>query len=240
MNYEFISKTLFFPEKGILVIGDLHLGYEEALRTRGLDIPLRQFEEITTELEEVIDYIKTRYGKIAQIIFLGDIKHHFGYIASEREEIRKLIRVLRTKNIEEKNIIFIRGNHEKNDKNGKFLDYYIVKDIIFIHGHCEFPEIYAPEINLVVMAHLHPTITLLDKMKIKKEKYKCFLVGRFKKKDFVILPSFLSITEGVNLDELFGEKDFFVVSNKELGNFWVYVASELGEEALNFGKLKSL
>lgn len=247
-RYIFIGKTLFFPKEKIVVIGDLHLGYEEALRTRGLDVPLGQFEEMTSELEKTIDYIKNRYGKIEQIIFLGDIKHHFGYLASEKEEIKKLLSFLKKKGVEENNVIFIRGNHEKNDKNGKFLDYYIVKDTAFIHGHQEFPEIYAKEINLVIMAHLHPTVTLSDEMKIKREKYKCFLVGKYKNKEFVILPSFLKITEGVSLsefsDELARGYDISIVPQAELQNFNVYVASEAGiaarEGALNFGKLRKL
>ncbi len=243
-RYVFIGKTLFFPKEKVLVIGDLHLGYEEALRAGGLEVPIGQFEEMTSELEKTIDYIKAIYGKIEQIIFLGDIKHHFGYVASEKKEIGLLISFLRKKGIEENEVIFIRGNHERNDKNGKFLDYYIIKDIIFIHGDKEFIEIYDKTINLVVMAHLHPTVTLSDEMEIKREKYKCFLVGCFKKKDFIIVPSFLKITEGVSLSEFSDEiakgYDLSIVPNFELQNFEVYVVSEGNLEALNFGKLKNL
>lgn len=240
-RYCFVGKTLFFIKEKILVVGDLHLGYEEALRQRGLDVPLNQFEEMKEELEKTILNIKARYGKIEQVIFLGDIKHHFNYMATEREELKKLISFLK-KYVEENNIIFIRGNHEKNEKNGKYVDYYILKDIAFIHGHRDFLEIYAKEINLVVMGHLHPTITLSDKMKIKREKYKCFLVGKYKNKEIIIVPSFLSITEGVAANEFNDESgyDFSIVPNKELENFRVFTVSELGEEALDFGKLKDI
>jgi|SRR3989344_3345880 len=243
-KYIFIGKTLFFPKEKILVVGDLHLGYEEALRQRGLEVPIGQFEEMWTELEGTMEYIQAIYGKIEKVIFLGDIKHHFNYLATEKEEIRKLLSFLRKQNIEENNIIFIRGNHEKNEKNGKYADYYIIKDIAFVHGHREFLEIYDKNINLIVMGHMHPTVTLSDKMKIKQEKYKCFLVGRFKKKDFVVVPSFLSITEGVSLSNYDDEKargyDFSIVPNKEFNYFEVFVCSGVGEEALDFGKLKEL
>ncbi len=247
-KYVFIGKTLFFPLEKILAVGDLHLGYEEYLRTRGLDVPIRQFEEVAEELGKTMKYIKAKYGRIEQVIFLGDVKHHFGYIASEKEEIKKLLSFLLKAGIEEKNVIFIRGNHEKNDKSGKFFDFYIAKDIAFVHGHREFPEIYAKEINLVVMGHLHPTVTLSDKMKIKREKYKCFLAGRYKKKDFVVLPSFISATEGVSLNEFADEMgyDMSIIPNSELGNFEAYAVSESGnagsgkEGALNFGKLKDI
>lgn len=243
-KYAFIGKTLFFPKENILAVGDMHLGYEEALRQRGLDVPIGQFKEMQAELEKTLDYVKARYGKTGEmrIVFLGDIKHYFGFMASEKESIKKLLSFLRKKGVDENRVIFIRGNHEKNDKSGKFIDYYLVGDIAFVHGDREFIEIYAKEINLIVMGHLHPTVTLQDKMKIKREKYKCFLVGRYKKKDVVIVPSFLAATEGVSLSEFLDEKgyDYSIVPNKELENFEVFVASGVGEEALSFGKLKKM
>lgn len=240
-KYIFVGKTLFFPKERILVVGDLHLGYEEALRQRGLEIPINQFKEVTEELTKTIENIKARYGKIEEIIFLGDIRHHFNYLATEREELRKLISFLRKFGIEENRVIFIRGNHEKNEKNGKYCDFYILKDIAFVHGHKEFLEIYDKNINLVVMGHLHPTVTIRDEMKVRSEKYKCFLVGRYNKKDFVVLPSFISATEGVDISEFDeNESNFSIIPQENLLDFNVYVASEPGEEALCFGKLKEL
>lgn len=241
-KYIFIGKTLFFPKEKILVVGDLHLGYSEMLRQRGLEISIRQFEEMSEELEKTIKYARAIYGKIEEIIFLGDIKHHFGYLETEKEEVKKLLSFLRKQGIDENKAIFVRGNHEKNEKSGKYCEFYIVKDIAFVHGHRDFLEIYDKTINLIVMGHLHPTVTLSDKMKIKRERYKCFLVGRYKKKDFVIVPSFISITEGVSLSEFMDERgyDYSIVPNKELENFEVYAVNEVGEEALSFGKLKGL
>lgn len=240
-KYNFIGKGLFFPKEKIVVIGDLHLGYERALRQRGLEFPIKQFNELIEELKKTLDHIKARYGKIEEIVLLGDIKHHFNYLESEKQEINKLVGFLK-KYVDESKIIFIRGNHEKNDKNEKYSDYYIVKDIAFVHGHRDFLEIYDKNINIIVMGHIHPTITLEDKMKIKKEKYKCFLVGRYKKKDWVIVPSFLAITEGVSLSEFIDEKgyDYSIVPNKELENFEAFVVADLGEESLDFGKLGDL
>lgn len=240
-KYIFVGKSLFFPKERILVVGDLHLGYESALKNQGVEIPLKQFEEAKEELENIIKYLKATYGKLTQIIFLGDIKHHFNFMANEKEEIKKLIHFLR-KYFEEKDIILIRGNHEKNETNGKYLDYYLIKDIAFVHGHKEFQEIYDKNINLIVMGHLHPTVTISDEMKIKKEKYKCFLVGRYKKKDIVILPSFLSITEGVSQNDFSDEKgyDFSIIPSKELENFEVFIAQNETEAALDFGKLKEI
>lgn len=240
-KYVFIGKTLFFPKEKILVIGDLHLGFEKMLRNQGLDFPVKQFEGIKEELENTFKYIKAKYGKIEEIVLLGDIKHHYSFELEEQKEVNRFLTFLK-KYIDENKIVFIRGNHEKNDKNGKYLDYYIFKDIAFIHGHRDFLEIYDKKINIVIMGHLHPSVTLRDQMKIRNEKYKCFLVGRHKKKDFIVVPSFLSFTEGVAANEIeeINDHSFSIVPNEELDDFEVYVVSEVGEEALSFGKLKKL
>jgi len=241
-KYIFIGKTLFFPKEKILCVGDLHLGFEKMLKSNGLEFPVKQFEGIKKELEEVILHINTRYGKIEKIIFLGDIKHHYGFELEEKKEVLKLLGFLKKYVRDENKIIFIRGNHEKNDKNGKYIDYFIEKDIAFIHGDRDFLEIYDKTVNLIVMGHLHPGITLRDEMKIRNEKYKCFLVGRYKKKEIVIVPSFLSFTEGVAANEIEEIMDnrFSIIPNSELSDFQVFACNELGEDALDFGRLEEL
>jgi len=238
-KYIFIGKTLFFPKEKILVIGDLHLGFEKMLRKAGLEFPIEQFEGIKEEIEKTIKHIKARYGKIDKIILLGDLKHHYSFELEERKELNQLVSFLRKYVENENRIIFIRGNHEKNDKNGKYVDYHIEKDIVFVHGDRDFLDLYDKRINLIVMGHLHPSVTLRDEMKIRNEKYKCFLVGRHKKKEVVILPSFLSLTEGIaanEMDEIM-KNDFSIITREELEDFEVFVCRGVGEEALGFGKL---
>jgi metallophosphoesterase superfamily enzyme len=95
---------------------------------------------------------------------------------------------------------------------------------------------------MVVMGHLHPSITLRDEMKIKNEKYKCFLVGRYNKKDFVIVPSFLNLTEGVaanEIDEMM-DNSFSIIPNNELDNFEIFIVQEPEKKALDFGRLRDL
>ena len=243
-KYVFIGKTLFFPKEKVLAIGDLHLGYEESLKARGLEMPINQAKESLEEIENLLKNIKAKFGKIEYIVLLGDIKHSFGFIRTEKESLAKLLSLFKKYVENENRIIFIRGNHERNDKNGKYLDYFIVKDIAFVHGDRDFLEIYDKTVNIIVMGHLHPTITLRDKMKIKIEKYKCFLVGRCRKKDFVVVPSFLNITEGVSANEFFEDleniHDFSIIPQKELVKFEVYAALPLEDEgggALRFGVL---
>jgi len=235
-KYEFIGKCLYFPLEKILVIGDLHLGYDKKLEEQGLQFPLNQLEITINELKETFGYLRLSGKKIVKIIFLGDIKHYFRYKKEEKMEIYDLLRFLR-KYFKDKDIIFIKGNHDKINIGKKFKDFYVENDIIFLHGHKEFKEISDKKIKLIVMSHDHPAVFLQEKDGVKKEKYKCFLKGKLKKKDIIMLPSFLPFVEGGDFREY--HKEFSIIPKKKLNDFEVFVVSEnLGEEALSFGKLR--
>jgi len=68
--YIFFGKTLFFLEKGILAIGDLHLGFEYALQQSGVLVPEMQIKEIKEELKIIFDEIKEKGFKLKKIIFV--------------------------------------------------------------------------------------------------------------------------------------------------------------------------
>ena len=57
-EYKFIGKTIFFPEQGILAVGDLHIGYEESLRQSGVLMPEQQVKEVINDLRNIINEIK--------------------------------------------------------------------------------------------------------------------------------------------------------------------------------------
>ena len=64
MKYGFIGKCLFFPQKGILVIGDLHLGYEYMLRETGSLIPATQFKQTKDDLSNIFELIRKKGYKV--------------------------------------------------------------------------------------------------------------------------------------------------------------------------------
>ena len=240
-NYQFINETLFFHEKGILVIGDLHIGYDVMLRQSGVLIPERQIEETIDRLEKIFEKIKSQNKEIKKIIFLGDIKHSFGFEFEERKDFDQIMDFLRQK-FSEENIILIKGNHDTIDYSfeGKMIDTYIElgSGIVFLHGHKLFLEVLDKSINLIVMGHLHPSVVLQENPGIKKENYKCFLTGKYKKKDVIVLPSFLRIIEGSKVNEYANklEKDFSIIPKKNLLKFRVHVVGK--DETYSFGKVK--
>ncbi len=239
-DYIFISKSLFFPEKGILVIGDLHLGYDYMIQQSGVLIPERQVKDIIEELKDIFKKIKESEEEIKKIIFIGDIKHSFSYEWKEKNFFNKVLNFLEN-NFDKKDIIFIRGNHDTIDYSfGKMKDYYINDDVAFLHGDKSFLPVLDKKIKTIVIGHIHPSVIISEKKGVKKEKYKCFLIGNSKGKEVIILPSFLVTIEGGtvnNFDEEY-EDHFSIVPKKDLMKFEVHVVGE--DKVYDFGKVSSI
>ena len=240
IKHEFISKSVFFPEQGILAIGDLHVGYEESLIQSGILLPEQQVGEIIKDLQNIINEIKKRNYKLKKIIFLGDIKHYFNYEWKEKFNFDKILDFLRN-HIKDSDIVLIKGNHDKFDFSGKEMkNYYFNSGIMFFHGHLGFPQILEERVETWVFGHLHPSVALSDKSNIKYEKYKCFLTGEFQKKEVIVVPSFFGIIEGTPVNEEGYEREgFSVIPNSELRNFEVHAINDDGE-IFDFGKVRKL
>ncbi len=241
MDYIFINKCLFFPEKGILAVGDLHLGYEHRLQQSGILVPEQQVKEVIEELKSIFNEIKQRNFKLKKIVFIGDIKHSFSYEWKEKNYFNEVINFLK-EHVKYENIILIKGNHDTIDYSfsDKLQDYYIEGDLAFAHGHQLFMEILDRKVKTIVIGHLHPSITISDEQDIKKEKYKCFLVGKFREKETIIMPSFLGTIEGTTVNSLEYEYEnyFSIIPRKNLMNFEVFIVGE--KEVYDFGKIKKL
>ncbi len=232
---EFVGKCLVVKsgEKRILVVGDLHLGYEEFLNRSGVFVSRRLFEEMI----EYFDRVFERVGKVEEIVLLGDVKHDFGRIMrQEWNDFGKLIEYLRKRSGK---IVIVRGNHDKiigpvAERSGvEVLELYRAGEICFFHGERNFPEIYDDKIKIWVMGHWHPAVKISDGVKV--EKYKCFLVGKSKKKEIVIVPSFFAGNPGSD-----PRGDIERVWNFNIGKFKVFVVSDEDLEVMDFGELRKL
>src|SRR3989344_1159728 len=204
-NIKFIGKCLFIEERKekILVVGDLHLGYEEVLNSGGVLISREMFKEMIEYFERVFD----KTGKVDKIVLLGDVKHVFGNIMEQDwGDVLGLIRYLKKKLKENGEIVIVKGNHDKilepilrNRERVVLKDYFIFHEFCFMHGDKDFFENYEKKIRCWIVGHGHPAVNIREPNGVKIEKYKCFLVGEYKKKrriDVIIMPSFFAYTEG--------------------------------------------
>lgn len=238
-DYFFVNKAAFFPKPGILAVGDLHLGYERMMTKRGISLPEGQIEEMLGDLEEIFYGLKEKGYEPKKIVFLGDIKHFFGYERVEGRYFRELSEFLGG-HFSGKDVILIRGNHDKFDPEGrKMEDYHVEGGIIFLHGHKEFLKIHGEGIGTIVTGHLHPSVVISDKQNVKREKFKCFLVGESKGKETIVLPSFFDATEGSSVNDY--DHDYnsrSIIPQKEIMEFEVFVIGD--ERVYNFGKIRDL
>ena len=165
------------------------------------------------------------------------MKHEFGKInQQEWKETLDFMDFLGEKTNKAK-IILIKGNHDTilgplAERRGmEIKDYYIKSGFGFLHGNKQFPEVLDKEIKTLFVGHFHPAITLSEG--VKKEKYKCFLEGKWGSKQIVILPSFFPFVEGADVEIDKTNLDF----KFNLKKFKVFIPVK-GREVLEFGTVK--
>ncbi len=241
MKIKFLNKAILIKigKKRIFVLGDLHIGYEESLNKKGVLVPRQQFKQMATELKNIFLEI----GKVDEIVILGDLKHEFGEIS--QQEWHETLAILDSfeKNLGKNGkIVLVKGNHDTvlepiaKRKKIEIKEFYVLDGICFLHGSRIFPEALDKKIKMLVLGHRHPAVTLSNKYK--KEKYKCFLIGKWKRKRIIILPSFLPLIMGSDVINTGGNRMF--ISERDLKKFFeVQVVNENGE-IYDFGKLKKL
>lgn len=234
-EYQFIDKAVFIEKEKILVIADLHLGYEESLQKAGVFVPKHQYKETIQSLKKIF----ARVGKIKELIILGDLKHEFsGNSNQEWREVDGFLDFLK-ENCEK--IVLVRGNHDNyllnilKNKGIKLKDFYTTNNMAFIHGDKQFMEVLDKKIEFLFLGHLHPAISIREN--VKEEKYKCFLAGKWKNKEIVILPSFFPLIEGVDVSkESLSEGN--LAYNFDLRNFKVFIPTN--DSVLEFGRVRDV
>jgi putative SbcD/Mre11-related phosphoesterase len=190
--------ALFFKEHRCLALSDLHIGYESALKAKGVFIPQASYRHMKGVIEGLI-----RSTSPESIIFLGDLKHEFGKPSpQEWVEVQDLLATLIERGLR---VHVVRGNHDNyvlsilNKFNVALHDpSLILGDYIFTHGHAkiEIPH----KIKAVIMGHEHPAVSSLD-LSGARYKFKCFLVGAHKGKKMVVMPALSPLSSGVGINE---------------------------------------
>ena len=230
-NIEFRDISIYLKKEKALVISDMHLGFEEALNKQGFLVPRFQFKETIERLRKIFKNIE-----INEIVLNGDFKHEFGTISDT--EWKDSLRMIDFLSENCKKLTIVKGNHDKIigpiaiRRNIKPVLGYKLGDNYFCHGDLIPNDFEFHEAKNIIIGHEHPAISL---RKIgRTETYKCFLVGKFKSKNLIVMPSFNLVVEG---SDVLKEKMLSPFLKQGIKYFNVYV---VGDKIYDFGKLKDL
>ncbi|MBU0907392.1 MAG: metallophosphoesterase [Nanoarchaeota archaeon] len=231
-----VGRCLYIESKGkkILVIGDLHLGFEEALNNTGIFVSRTMFKEMINYLVGVFEEI----GNVDEVVLLGDVKHTFGSVL--KQEWGDVLRLFDFLEERGKKIFVVKGNHDVilrpivKKKDVFLVDYYIAGGFCFLHGDRDFAENYDKKIKYWVVGHGHPAVKIGNGVKV--EKYKAFLMGKHLGKKIILVPSFFDC----NLGSDPRENNLGYAWKFNLNKFNVFVVQDDSLDVLDFGLLSRL
>jgi putative SbcD/Mre11-related phosphoesterase len=243
INKDITIVDLALYVKGVLIISDTHIGYEESLNKQGVFVPRFQFKEIILRLESI--FKKLGKKPVKTIVINGDVKHEFGRISDQ--EWRHTLRLLDFLGRRCDEIILIKGNHDKiigpiaEKRKVKVVDHYFInkkgslkkpKKILVIHGDKIPDDDILKETSTIIIGHEHAAVSIKEGNRV--EKFKCFLKGKWKTKMLIVQPSFNLVTEGTNV---LNEKLLSPFLKQNLKNFDVWIVAD---KVYEFGKLGKL
>ncbi|MDP6600655.1 MAG: phosphoesterase, partial [Candidatus Woesearchaeota archaeon] len=166
----------------------------------------------------------------------GDLKHEFSTISDQ--EWRHTLKLLDFFEKHCNEIILIKGNHDTilgpiaKKRNIRVMDHFIINNILIIHGDVIPSKTLLKGVKTIIIGHEHPAVSVREGPRA--ELFKAFLVGKWKKYNLVVQPSFNLVTEGT--DVLKEE----VLSPFLKGNLRNLNAIIVGDKLYNFGKIKDL
>ncbi len=223
---------LYFVKERILIISDVHMGYEESMNKQGVLLPRFQIEETIERLSAIFNKLN-----IDTIVINGDLKHEFGIIS--QTEWKHTLTLLDFFSEHCKNIILIKGNHDEIlgpialKRNLQVKNDFVVGDSVILHGNNIPSKDFFKNFKRIIIGHEHPAISLEKNGRL--EKFKCFLKGEWQKKELIVMPSFNLITEGTDLLKEESLSPF--LKEVDLNSFEVFI---IGDDIYDFGTINDI
>ena len=230
-NIQVKDLALYLKKEQVLIIGDIHLGYEESLSQQGILVPRFQLKETIKRLEKILNKLK-----IKEVVITGDLKHEFGKILhTESRDTLEFLDFL----LKKYKLVIIKGNHDTilsyiaQKRSIELKQYYKIKDIFVCHGDKIIENLDFFSSKTIIMGHEHPAISISKNSRT--ETFKCYLVGKYKDKELIVMPSFNVLIAGSDI--LKGEILSPFLKKANLDELEVHVVAD---KVYYFGKLRNL
>lgn len=144
----------------VLVISDLHIGWEVALSEKGIHVP-SQTDRLMEKLSALLNTLKPD-----RLIILGDIKHSVDKI--EPEERLDVPRFFKFACKMVPRVQVVPGNHDGNIQSllPELVEVissrgFEIGDVGFFHGHT-WPAVELLGCTALVVGHIHPVVIIKD------------------------------------------------------------------------------
>lgn len=191
-SIELVGGAAFLADTRTLVVGDIHLGEEEALARAGMLVPKQAFGDLQARLAGLVEATRP-----SLLVFDGDLIHEFGRIPDEEwRHLRRLLGELRLRCT----VAAIKGNHDvmlpamAGPLELSLHDWMVCGTTLLIHGDRVPPRPALSGVRRIVIGHEHPAVRLSDG--VRTETYQCYLWGRWKGKQVLVLPAMSALHEG--------------------------------------------
>lgn len=206
----FGERALHLPEASALVVGDVHVGLESDLRSRGVNLP-SQTERMRARLLTLLTATRA-----TRLIVIGDLKHQIPF--STRQEARELPGFFAHMPAE---VELVPGNHDVDLADLLSVEVHPAEGIVvggvgLLHGHT-WPGEDVMRQATVVTCHNHPAVMLMDELG-HRHKEACWVRAPFAPKarerypdlpegaELIVMPAFNELTGGTAFNAREGEK----------------------------------
>ncbi|PZO83793.1 MAG: ligase-associated DNA damage response endonuclease PdeM [Micavibrio aeruginosavorus] len=172
--------VLFWPEKSMLIVSDMHLEKGSHFARKGFFLPPYDTHETLARLMRALDIFQP-----ARVLFLGDTFHDAGGYHRLPVEERKLF-----DHILEYEPIWITGNHDGDYAPAGFSAFrsLTISDVTFNHETVK-------DVSFEISGHYHPKVDILHKnARISRA---CFIEDGNR----MIMPAFGSYTGGISVTD---------------------------------------
>jgi hypothetical protein len=233
-DIEIFDLSLYLHKRNSLVIGDVHIGFEEALNKQGILLPRFQFKDTLQRLKKIFSLLPSK--KLNEIIVNGDLKHEFGTISEQ--EWRETLQFLDFLGGYCAKIILVKGNHDiildpiAKKRNIAVVKDYCADNIFICHGHIIPDSTNFKKAEIVIMGNEHPAVSIREGPR--SELFKCFIKGKWRDKLLIVMPSFNLVTIGT---DILKEEVLSPFLKQDLSEFEVFV---VGDKTYEFGTIGQL
>jgi DNA ligase-associated metallophosphoesterase len=197
------QRCIFWQEKKILILSDLHLGKSGHFRKSGIAVPQAVFKEDMQRFISLLQFFKPE-----QVIIVGDLFH-----STDNKEHELFLKW--RNDLKQYPILLVKGNHDILEEN-----WYDKNEIVVVEDQLEIDQfIFTHDISKNIVAHesyifsghIHPCIRLTGKGK-QALRFPCFYFAQ----QYAVLPAFGKFTGTYAIEPRKNESIFAIVENNIL------------------------